>query len=445
MATKQKKKLLVAGIMGKNEIASIPRTLDSIRGLVDGVVFEDTGSTDGTQVYVRVWCKENNMPLVLFESPMVDFSTSRNRLLDALDEETQFALLLDCNDELRNGNDLRSWCKRRAKALKYKHVKHCNDASISAEDLEAAKRDTGLYYVYYNLEPGFNVYPATRLLRSKSGWRYVGRSQESLNKLVDGVAVYPSDYVLDSKGRDVILYQERSKDAVRSIERMKTRDIAWLEQDIAEGIAVARSYFYIGQTWRDIANSLCGPDPDLKIQRTEALKKSIEGYTKRLDYPDDATVEEITMALFEIGKAYIQLELPERDVVFALTTSWRYSCDIGRERAEPLVELANYYRLAEIQSKGKFRGYHNMCAAAASAACKITPQPGALFLDKLAYSYHRWHYLSVVGFYVPAYQEEGYKACIEAVKTGIDAERNKANLKLYVKLRMEKQKAAMKV
>jgi len=445
MYGRSNKYLLAAGIMAKNETATLPRTLESIRGKVDVVVFEDTGSTDGTQALVKEWCEEAKIPLVLFEAPMVDFSTSRNRLLDKLEDLCWFALLLDCNDELRYADGLKQWCHRKAQSIKYRNVQK-RPADVTNDDVWWAKHDNGLYSLMYHLDPGATRYAAPRLLRMGTGWKYQGRIQEVLWKTGDnGKAEYACQEVLSADGNQIMLYQERSTDAIKSIERMKTRDIAWFMEDIADNVNPARSWFYLGQTYRDIGNDAsCSPE-----DRAAYYEKGVDAYVKRLEYGDSNTPEEMVISYFEIGKMAIKLKRSEPEIAYNLNTAWRISFDQGCERAEPLVALGIYYREREMAEPTK-PGYRTMACATLSAASKIELPPRGLFIEKETYTFWRWFYLGVVGYYVPAYEGEGYQASILAEKEYLLAESEgrllpsaKQNIAGYIKRRIERGKKVM--
>src|SRR5687768_10447489 len=96
-------------IMLKNESKRIKTTLDSVHGICNPIIVLDTGSTDGTQKIIEDYCKENGLTLHLKEEPFADFSTSRNSLLDFADDKADYILMLDCNDELRNGKILKEF------------------------------------------------------------------------------------------------------------------------------------------------------------------------------------------------------------------------------------------------------------------------------------------------------------------------------------------------
>ena len=100
-------------MMVKNEHLRLHVTLESVLGYVNSIVLYDTGSQDDTIEIASSFCKKNNIPFRLKQGEFVDFSTSRNVSLDFADtyEDIDFILLMDTNDELRGGTELRKFCK----------------------------------------------------------------------------------------------------------------------------------------------------------------------------------------------------------------------------------------------------------------------------------------------------------------------------------------------
>ena len=86
----------------KNESKVITRCLDSVRPLVDYVVIEDTGSTDGTQQLIAGWLERAAMPGMVIEEPWRDFAYNRSHVLVKLRERKQidYALIIDADDLL---------------------------------------------------------------------------------------------------------------------------------------------------------------------------------------------------------------------------------------------------------------------------------------------------------------------------------------------------------
>ena len=99
---------IAAVIMVKNESLRLMVTLDSLVGLVDSIVVYDTGSTDNTLEILRKFSEDTGIMLRLLEGHFVDFSTSRNTMLDFADtfDDIDYLMFLDCNDELRDVDGL---------------------------------------------------------------------------------------------------------------------------------------------------------------------------------------------------------------------------------------------------------------------------------------------------------------------------------------------------
>jgi len=86
----------------KNEAHLILRCLESVRSLVDYVLIEDTGSTDGTQVVIREWLNRVGIPGDIFDEPWRDFAYNRSHALARLreNEGIDYALVIDADDQL---------------------------------------------------------------------------------------------------------------------------------------------------------------------------------------------------------------------------------------------------------------------------------------------------------------------------------------------------------
>lgn len=87
----------------KDEAPVIVRCLQSVRPLLDYVLIEDTGSTDGTQELIREWLAAENLP----DRPWSDFGTNRSSALEALRQrrEIEYALVMDADDVLVFASD----------------------------------------------------------------------------------------------------------------------------------------------------------------------------------------------------------------------------------------------------------------------------------------------------------------------------------------------------
>ena len=93
----------------KNEAHVVLRCLESVRLLIDYVVIEDTGSTDGTQQIIRDWLWRENLRGVVIEEPWRDFAYNRSHALAKLREvkDIEYALIIDADDLLVFSPDMR--------------------------------------------------------------------------------------------------------------------------------------------------------------------------------------------------------------------------------------------------------------------------------------------------------------------------------------------------
>src|SRR5579863_4054132 len=65
----------------KNEMANLPRMLNSVLGHVTAAVIYDTGSTDGSQDFIKEFFKGRNISCVVLEGKFIDFAQARNAAL----------------------------------------------------------------------------------------------------------------------------------------------------------------------------------------------------------------------------------------------------------------------------------------------------------------------------------------------------------------------------
>lgn len=360
-------------IMAKNEEKRIKVTLDSVVNVASSIVIYDTGSTDNTLNIAKEFCENNNIPLRLKQGEFVDFATSRNVSLDFADEfiDIDFILLLDVNDELRGGNELKNICKK----LKEKTT-GCTGYLLCQEWY------SGDVSKYYNM----------RLIKARSGWRYVGVVHEWLSNF-NGENRSP-DKIPDT----ITIYQDRTQDCEKSGKRFIT-DRILLEKEHLKNPTEPRTLFYLAQT--------CGCIKDnASAYRYYKLRVSLEGF-----------YEERYYSMYKCGELTEKLNHP-----WEVSLGWYMKAYETIRRVEPLLKIAEHY----ISIKQWDIAFHFL-----NLSIQLEyPLNNVLFVDKKAYDYKRWHLLGIVGFYCKK-MVEGKNGCIQALKNQPESEIDKQNLKFY--------------
>ena len=363
-------------MMVKNEHKRLHVSLNSVLGYVDSIVMYDTGSEDNTIEIASNFCKKNNITFRLKEGTFVDFSTSRNVSLDFADtfEDIDYLLLLDSNDELQGGSQLRKFCNEQI------------NSSITGF-LVCQEWWNGQCIKYYNL----------RRVKARQGWRYVGTVHEWM-KNTRFKTEEEEKSSEDKKIRipEVLLYQDRTADDDKSSKRF-IRDKILLLKEHEDNPSDTRTIFYLAQTCACLGHL----EEAFKFY---SLRSTLEGFW-----------EEKFQSFFKCGEV---LELMGNEWYDSM--KWYLKAFDYTPRVEPLIKIVEYYR-----NKNWHLSY-TFCML----ACKLNyPEHCILFVDKQMYDYKRWHLLGIVGWYSGNYSDGklGCKKAIEVANLEID----KSNLKFY--------------
>lgn len=364
---------IAALLMVKDEKDRILVTLSSIIGTIKTVIVYDTGSTDNTIELIKNFCKENNLTLRLKEGEFVDFATSRNVSLDFADEfnDIDFLLLMDVNDELRGGKELKKFC-----------------------DKMLTQTDSGFLVCQMWFSGDLSKYYNMRLVKPKHGWRYNGVVHEWLARnVVDDNSSKPVR-VPDN----VCLYQDRTKDGMKSYKRFY-KDKILLENEYKKNPKDTRTVFYLAQTYSCI-NEL----PE--AYRFYKLRTMMEGF-----------FEERYYSYYKCGEISSHLKHP-----WEVSLGWYMKAFEYMRRVEPLLKIAEHY--IEIKQ-------WDIAFDFLSRAITLEyPSHLNLFIDKNAYDYKRWHLLGWVGYYCGK-KDEGRMGCLKALENKPDSEIDKKNLEFY--------------
>ena len=366
-------------MMVKNETKRLLVSLESTIGYVNSIVIYDTGSTDDTIEILQKFSAKYKIPLRLKQGEFENFATSRNIALDFADtfDDIDYLLLMDTNDEIRGGKNLRKYC------VTYKDKP--NTGFLLCQEWFSGKYDK-----YYNV----------RMIKNRKGWRYRGRVHEWIKNTRyenDDAAIASGDITIRLE-EDIVLYQDRTQDDDKTGKRF-IRDKALLLQDHLDDPTEPRTLFYLAQTCS------CTGDVEESL-KYYTIRSTLEGFW-----------EERFHAYYRCGDLTASLNQP-----WDVSMKWYIKAFEYAPRAEPLIKIAEYYK-----DKNWFLSY-----SFADMACKLTyPSHCILFVDKQAYDYNRWHVLGVAGWY-SGFHKEGKIGCIKAIESA-NKEVDKNNLSYYEK------------
>jgi glycosyltransferase involved in cell wall biosynthesis len=344
-------------MMVKNEKKRLHVSLDSVVGFADSLVIFDTGSTDNTIEICQEFSAKHNIPLRLKEGSFVNFSVSRNESLDFADSfpDIDYLLLLDTNDELRNGKILRK-C-----AEEYMTNK-------STGFLLSQEWFSGSYDKYFNV----------RFIKAHQKWRYVGAVHEYIKTFDEENDKHPIVKLPDT----IVLYQDRTQDDDKSGKRF-TRDKELLYEDYKKDPNEPRTVFYLAQT----CSCLNQVDEALFYYK---IRSTLDGFH-----------EEKFHAYLRSGELSQKLGHDWYDSLVWYMKAFEHS-----QRVEPMLFIAIYY----INIKMWILAYTYL-----KLACNLPyPTEAILFVNKNDYDYKRWHLMGIVAYYVGQYVD-GKNACLIAI------------------------------
>lgn len=342
----------------KNEAAVILRCLNSVKPWIHSWVIVDTGSTDGTQKMIQEFMQD--LPGKLFERPWHNFGFNRTEALQLAQDSTlphaDYLMFIDADQTLRVDPDFQ-WGTLSGLAYYFE-------------------------YIYGNIR-----YQLNALVSTKITWTWEGVLHEYLNspelhqwQLLKGPHVFVQHD--GARGHDPTTY---------------LKDIEILKQGIIDEPLNLRYKFYLAQSYQD-ANL---PEQALHAYQ---IRANAEGWE-----------EERWTAQFKAAQLTERLKKPTEEIRHAYLQAW-----VSRpQRAEPLYELARYYR--------EQKQFETACQFALQA-CQIKRPSDILFVDDSVYTWRALDELSVAASYCPAYKEEGKLAIQKLLKQQLFPTSEKARL-----------------
>ena len=272
---------LCLNMIVKNEKANLERCLAAVAPYVSCWIIGDTGSTDGTQDFIRSYFAARGIPGELHEFPFHNFEQARNEALKhayASPLKFDYLLLDDADMELVvEDADFRT--------------------RLDAPGYQLVQRSTG-GLKYWN----------TRLVRREIGASYHGATHEYLD--VPGGAQQLSG----------LWYRDHASGSNR-VDKFE-RDIRLLREALETEPENERHWFYLAQSYQDAGQ----------------LQEAAEAYAKRASM--GGWVEEAWEARLRLARCLLRLEDEKGFVNTALA-----AFNERPSRAEPLYDLARHYRI----------------------------------------------------------------------------------------------------
>lgn len=275
----------------KNEIHNMKRCLESVKDIIDYWVICDTGSTDGTQDFIKQLMAEWGIPGELHERPWVDFSYNRTESLQLARDKAEYTLVIDADDYLEIKGD-----KEVFKRLKYDQY-HCNI-----------------------IHGGLSYY-RTQLVSNAHAWHYVGVLHEYLEGPKD-VNLFPA-VVLPNVTFHASASDTRNgfSGAKKYISDALILEKALLADDLDSGLR-SRYIFYLAQSYRDAG------------QHARALI----AYQQRIEL--GGWEEEIYYSMYMCARLKAALNYKEEEVIDSFFRAWEYR----PSRVDALFDLIVYLR-----------------------------------------------------------------------------------------------------
>jgi len=384
---------LALSMIVKNETPVLKQCFDSVLPYIDYWVICDTGSTDGTQEFIKNYFEEKGIPGELHEKEWKDFGHNRSEALKLCDGKAEYIFMIDADDYIVGKMEIPEVLDKSAYGIRIKR---------------------GEFTWYRN-----------QLFKAGDDWEYIGILHEyadapklrerSPEKFTTGRI--EGDYHIDARTLGARNIDEDGNQLDPIVKY--SRDAAELEAAIVKEPENARYHFYLGQSYFD----------------SQQFEKAEKAYGKRAEM--GGWIEEVFYSIYRvaISKMLQQKPWPECQDVFL--QAW----NVKPDRAEPLYQLARIHRINGNPRLGFL--------FAKSAVNMPFPHHDILFLSHEIYDWMILDEFASTAFYCHEY-ESGYKACQELIKRcdkGVipkeHHERIKDNIKHYENAMTEIQNKAI--
>ena len=321
---------LALNFICKDESHVIERMLTSVKSLVDLIVVNDTGSTDGTQDLIRKFGEENNIPTYVFERPFDDFEKSRNHAMQKLrdvvlelgwDANQVHGFWIDCDEQM------------------------VIEPGFNIENIK--KQFTKDLYMI-NTFIGQMKYTRNTFFKVSKPFKWYGPIHEFIicddQNITSGLATgLFVDVTMDGNSWKGDIHLKYLSHAHK------------LEEYIAINRKDPRWIFYTAQSYHDSASM-----PDNLEENRERLRRSMKYYKERTERTD-GYAEEVYYSHYRIGTIMKNMEEPWNLTMQQCLKAYA----IEPTRGESIKTIIDYYlqvgewNLAYLYSKFAIENFHD--------------------------------------------------------------------------------------
>jgi tetratricopeptide (TPR) repeat protein len=350
--THSRKTNICLNMIVKNETKVLDRLFRSVKDYIDYYVIVDTGSSDGTQQLIKERMSAYGIEGEVHERPWVNFGVNRQQALELATQagRADWLLFIDADEELGVSNP--AFYRELAPGVTYDIEKHHSGVRYAVPHLVNV-RDT----VWRWKGPVHNYLE-----------RQGGSAQRALRK--DVWIIYHAGQGAKSQGV--------------TPEQKYLRDARLLEEDLKQNPGSPRSQFYLGQSYKHAGR----------------LDDAFAAYKARTEL--EGWVEEKYMAQLELGRVAKLIGKDEAVIVRELLQAYQ----LRPTRAEPLFELASYFRPLRMYGKAYLF---------AKLGSGMQRPDDSLFVAQDVYDWRLLDELGVAAYWVGKY-DEARAACDEVLR-----------------------------
>ena len=367
---------LALNFICKDESHVIEKMLDSAKGIVDLIVVNDTGSTDGTQQIIKNFGEKHNIPTYVFERPFDDFEKSRTYAMEKLKEVVK---------ELE-------WDPSKVHGFWF----DCDEQLVIDSKFDKNQFTKDLYMI--NTYIGAMKYTRNTFFKVSLPFRWYGPVHEFI--------VCDQQNITSGLAENIHVNVEMTGSSWQGdIAQKYLSHSHKLEAYIAADRKDPRWIFYTAQSYHDSASM-----KDNKEENEERLRRSLKYYRERVSRTDGYP-EEIYYAQYRIGAIMRVLEEP-----WALTHQELLKAyAIDPLRGESIKVIIDYYlqmsdwHMAYLYTKFAKTTFHNK-----------NPYPTRLlFVDEATYVWKFAEAHAAACFYTNRLDEarSTYNEIVQATKT----------------------------